>query len=105
MLRRIKQWLGLSHINDLNQNETSPLEKRAKSLIFQSQSITTLIEASTEIQGIFDSEKLSLEQMMKIGELYEKQIGRIMLMRGEVKGLNITFYETEEHNILTTKNT
>ena len=103
MLNRIKQWLGLNQSDELNAKETSPLEMRANRLIFRSQTITNLREASQEIQSILDSEELTLDQMLRIGELYEKQIGRIMLMSGEIEGLNISFHQTDEENILTTK--
>ncbi|EJG1899416.1 hypothetical protein [Vibrio parahaemolyticus] len=103
MFKKIQEWFTGTDREKSSQPSTSVPMNQANQLILRSMTLAELNEARIQIQNIIDCENLTLDQMMRIGDLYEKQIGRIMLLNGQVQGLNITFTETNEDGVLKVK--
>lgn len=71
------------------------VERQISRMILECRTFEDIRRVNSSIQKIFDSENFTLDQMMSIGQNYEKQIGRIALLQEMLPSLEITMYEAE----------
>jgi len=71
------------------------VERQIARIILECKTFEDIRSANLSIQKIFDSESLTLDQMMSIGQDYQNQIGRIALLQEMLPGLEINMYEEE----------